>query len=228
MKASLPRSLKEAAAEGREQAILACRVRVTLPTGLWLQALTAAHPDVHAEVMDRMELGNGLTMLEVQLPPSQGRGWSEEIRGLPGVHDLELIDAAGGAQIFRVTFRGRTFLPLLKELKLLRHFPFPVQEGVATWTVVGPEGRVREMLKKLQRQASGVRVEAVHHGPVPRGSPLLTPRQQEILHRAMVEGYFDVPRRISLTDLAQRIGVAISTLSVTLAVIEKKILEGRA
>jgi hypothetical protein len=53
----------------------------------------------------------------------------------------------------------------------------------------------------------------------------MTPRQQEILQRALAAGYFDVPRRISLTELAVRIGVATSTLSVTLAVIEKKIVE---
>jgi predicted DNA binding protein len=41
----------------------------------------------------------------------------------------------------------------------------------------------------------------------------------------MIEGYFDVPRRISLTRLATKVGVATSTLSVTLALIEKKILE---
>ncbi len=41
----------------------------------------------------------------------------------------------------------------------------------------------------------------------------------------MAEGYFEVPRRISLTKLAPKIGVSMSTLSVTLAVIEKKILE---
>jgi predicted DNA binding protein len=175
-----------------------------------------------------MELGDGLTMLEVHIQSPQGGSCAEEVRALPGVEALEVIDATEGSEVLRVSFRGKTFLPLIKQLKLLRHFPFPIQDGVATWTVVGPEGKVRELLKKLETEAAGVKVEAVHHGPLPRGSPLLTPRQQEILHRAMIEGYFDVPRRISLTELAQRMGVAISTLSVTLAVIEKKIVEGHA
>ncbi|MGI0054942.1 MAG: helix-turn-helix domain-containing protein [Thermoplasmata archaeon] len=71
-------------------------------------------------------------------------------------------------------------------------------------------------------------VESVHHGSLARTPSTLTVRQEEILRRALAEGYFDVPRRISLTALAPKIGVAMSTLSVTLAVIEKKILEPRA
>ncbi len=170
----------------------------------------------------------GLTMLEVLILSHGGGGWGEEIRALPGVHNVELIDATQGAQVFRVFFRGKTFIPLLKRLGIVRHFPFPIENGVAKWTVVGPEGKVRSLLKRLGDEASGFYVEAVRHGSVPRGSPLLTPRQQEVLRRAMAEGYFDVPRRISLTELAPKLGVTISTLSVTLAVIEKKILEPHA
>ena len=172
-----------------------------------------------------MEVGKGLTMVEVHVSSEGGGGWSEEVRTLPGVKDVELIDATEGSETFRVFFRGRTFITLLKRLGLVRHFPFPIHDGVATWTVVGPEGKVRLLLKQLERQGTGIHVDAVRHGPLARGSPLLTPRQQQVLHRAMAEGYFDVPRRISLTELAPKLGVAISTLSVTLAVIEKKILE---
>lgn len=179
-------------------------------------------------VLNRMEVGNGLTMLEVHLSAPAGGGWGEEIRSLPGVRDVELLEASSGSETCRVYFRGKTFLPLLKRLRLVRHFPFPVQNGVATWTLVGPEKKVHALLKALEADEGRAQVEAVRHGPLSEGPGLLTPRQQEVLRRAMAEGYFDVPRRISLTELAAKMGVAISTLSVTLAVIEKKILEPHA
>ena len=180
------------------------------------------------DVLNRMEVGKGVTMLEVHLSAPGGGGWAAEIRDLPGVQDVELLDSTVGSETCRVYFRGRTFLPLLKRLRLVRHFPFPVQKGVATWTVVGPEPKVRALLKALEAEQGRLEVEAVHHGPWSDVQGLLTNRQQEVLRRAMAEGYFDVPRRISLTDLAAKMGVAISTLSVTLAVIEKKILEPHA
>ncbi len=208
--------------------VLSCRLKVWLPEGMWLQAFTTSHPDVRIEVQDRMEVGRGLVLMELQvLGPAHG-GWSEEIRGLPGVRDVELISASEGSELCRVVFRGRGFLPLLKRLRLLRHLPFPVQAGVATWTVVGPGRKVRRLLDELARESTRVHVEAIHPGALAKGSTGLTARQQEILRRAMAEGYFDVPRRISLTALAPKIGVALSTLSVTLAVIERKVLEPHA
>jgi predicted DNA binding protein len=205
--------------------ILSCRVRVSLPDELWFTEFTRSNPDVRLDILDRLELGNGLTMLEVRVVSSAEGHWTDEIRSLKGVREVELIDAAGGSETCRVIFRGKTFIPLIKQLKLLRHFPFPIQDGVATWTVVGPDRKVKEMIRVLETTTEGTQVIAIRHGPLPGGLALLTPRQQEILRIAMAEGYFDVPRRISLTQLAGKLGVALSTLSVTLAVIEKKILE---
>lgn len=224
-----PKTPREGRALAGRSSVLSCRLKVTLPPTLWLTAFTMAHPEVRLEVRDRMELGKGLTLFDVSVQSENGEGgWSEELRRFTGVKDVELVDASEGSESCRVVYRGKTFIPLLKELKLLRHFPFPVQSGVATWTVVGPEERVRALLKALENEAAGVQVDAVHHGPLPTATSILTPRQQQILRRAIAEGYFDVPRRISLTELAPKIGVAISTLSVTLAVIEKKIVEPAA
>lgn len=205
--------------------LLSCRIKVTMPETLWMQQFTTDHPEVRLDVLDRLELGAGLTLLEVRVVSPQEGNWSEEIRSLKGVQDVEVVAASGGSETCRVYFRGTTFIPLIKRLRLLRHFPFPIENGVATWTVVGPSSKVKQLLRVLESDTPGVQVDAVRHGPLPENLALLTPRQHEILRIAMREGYFDVPRRISLTELAPKVGVAISTLSVTLAVIEKKILE---
>ena len=205
--------------------VVSCRLKVTLPKELWLRTFTVNHPEVRLDVLDRLELDGGATLFEVQIQPGEGGRWREEIRSLPRVEEVELIEATESSAVFRVYYRGRTFVPILKRLKLLRHFPFPVRNGVAAWTVVGPEDKVRELLNELAHNSTGLQLEAIHRGPPPRRPTLLTPRQEEILRQAMTEGYFDVPRRISLTDLAEKLGLAISTLSVTLAVIEKKIVE---
>ncbi|EQD61199.1 Bacterio-opsin activator, HTH domain protein [mine drainage metagenome] len=70
-------------------------------------------------------------------------------------------------------------------------------------------------------------LEAVRHTDPTRASGRLTPHQEDLLKRAMAAGYFEVPRQITLTALSQRLGLAPSTLSETLAKVEKKLLEHR-
>ncbi len=164
-------------------------------------------------------------MMDARVDGSSQGGWREEIRRLPGVAEVELIDATDQSALYRVVYRGDPFVPLLRRLRLLRHLPIPIRQGVATWRIVGPETRVRALLRALESSGVVFAVEALRHGAVDVVPASLTPRQREVLRQALSEGYFDVPRRISLTKLAAKVGVAISTLSVTLAVIERKILE---
>lgn len=209
----------------RVLAIRSCRIQVALDPRKWLGGFSTAHPTIRLEVVDRLEIGDGVTMFEVRLVGDDGSGWEREIRSRPGVEEVEVLAAADGEEVLRVFFRGRTFIPMLRSLRLVRHFPFPVQNGVATWTVVGSSEKVQELLRRLKTDAKGFRVDSIRHGDSRGGHSVLTPRQKDLLERALAEGYFDVPRRISLTKLAPKIGVASSTLSVSLAVIEKKLLE---
>lgn len=206
-------------------ATVSCRIQVTLPRGVWMQRFSTAHPSVRLDVLDRLELGRGLVLFEIRVSSDEPTSWTEELRKLPHVREVELIDATGSSGTYRVLFAGRTFLPIAKRLRLLRQFPFPIQNGVATWTVVGSETKIRALLRSLEASGSTVRIEAIRRGALRDVSEGLTERQQQVLRRAIADGYFDVPRRISLTELAGRIGVATSTLSVSLALIEKKIVE---
>lgn len=186
---------------------------------------TRAHPDLRLELVDRLEVGRHLILLELRLTSDERIDWGKKLRELPSVKEAEFLEATGNSEVYRVLITDRTFLPIVKKLKLFRHFPIPIQNGVASWAVVGPESKVRGLLATLETSHIHYELVSVRSGPLQRLSSSLTPRQQEILRRALAEGYFDVPRRVSLTRLAPKIGVATSTLSVTLAIIEKKIVE---
>ncbi len=53
----------------------------------------------------------------------------------------------------------------------------------------------------------------------------LTERQEQVLGKALEQGYFEFPRRISLTGLSELVGVRPSTLSEILRGAERRVLE---
>jgi len=91
---------------------------------------------------------------------------------------------------------------------------------VAYKVFLGNEG-VPLLLSRLSKGGVGYTVRDI--GPV---SPdfKLTSRQLGILRSAMEMGFYDFPRRISLTELAGKIGIKPSTLSEILRAAEKNIL----
>jgi len=54
---------------------------------------------------------------------------------------------------------------------------------------------------------------------------VLTARQEQILGTALAQGYFEFPRKISLTNLSELVGVRPSTLSEILRSAERRVLE---
>ena len=102
---------------------------------------------------------------------------------------------------------------------MIPHTPFEVRDGWVEWTVSCAREKVRDLLSGFDDESIPYRLLST------RGvtSRLLTPRQRFVFDSAMKEGYYDVPRRITLTELAVVLNVAKSTLSAQLHRIESTV-----
>lgn len=84
-----------------------------------------------------------------------------------------------------------------------------VKEGVILYTLLVPNtSSLRELLSNLIQ--SGVKVTVLNISEV--SDAVLTERQIEILKLAYKLGYFDSGRKITLTQLAEKLGVSAPTL----------------
>jgi len=66
------------------------------------------------------------------------------------------------------------------------------------------------------------RIHSLSNDTAPR---LLTVRQREVFDLAVMHGYYDTPRKITLTELAGKAGVSKSTLCEMVHLIEKHIID---
>ena len=92
----------------------------------------------------------------------------------------------------------------------------------ATWRfIVRKNSDFRQVLSRLEREGIETRIEAV--SPLDQRATL-TGRQKEIIATAVARGYFEFPRKVSLTELSQLVGVKPSTLSEILRSAERRII----
>lgn len=196
-----------------EVPIRAC-LDVEVPGALWVARVSRDHPGLRVEVLSLLPLGAEAVVL-VRLQGPDVPAALEDIRLHPSV--VESQQVAREPAVVRVKMRGPHPLGALMSSEALLEFPFPIQNGNATWSLVCPRPRLEVLLGRLRGMEVPFEVRSIEPYRSPEG---LTPRQQEILDAAYREGYFEVPRRITLTHLAERLGVAKSTLSETLRRIE--------
>jgi hypothetical protein len=207
---------------GRSDKLAICRLRVVVPENHWLFDLSRKHPDVVFDIMGNLDLGSGERYSDVRVRSVQPIDWIDEFRAIKGMLLVEHIGTRGGTADLRVKVMKNALFALMDDLNIVWRLPCSVKNGVFPMMVSGSEGNIHKLLKAAKARSMSVVVEAVHHAE--NGAvELLTTRQAAVFSLAMAAGYFDVPRRITLTDLAAKIGVAGSSLSEILAIVEKKL-----
>jgi predicted DNA binding protein len=202
-----------------------CRLRIRLPPSAWAASFSRDNPDVAVVILSRHDLDRRRSLTEVRLHVPGPGPWMEEVRALPLVEDVELLSREPTSFQFRVVHRTSVIVPIFRELQLERRFPFTIRGGEASWVVVAPEGKLRTLIVRLRERAPAVTLESVRHSALHQPVGPLTPRQSDLLHRAIAAGYFEIPRKVTLTELARILDLAPSTLSEGLAVVEKKLVE---
>lgn len=108
------------------------------------------------------------------------------------------------------------------------------EDGWERWTILAPD---REAANRTFHELQSIGdVDVVSLTDADLGSLLttvtkaqaaiedLSPRQREILTRAVAEGYYDTPRQVDLTDLAEADETSVSTVGEHLQRSEGKIL----
>ena len=210
--------LQEVAPPEHSMGVQQVRIEVRLPEGHWAGDVTRSHP-------------SAVLRIEEHMPLRKGRGTakaacSEDIASTvgqhPGIEEVRSFDQ----QHFAVDIiaGGGGFLKPLLTVGVIPHTPFEVRDGWVDWTIACAQGKVRELVAGFDQENIPYRLLST------RGvsSRMLTPRQRLVFDAATQEGFYDVPRRISLTALAAKLDVAKSTLSAQLQRIESTVIHAFA
>ena len=100
--------------------------------------------------------------------------------------------------------------------------PLNSENQPASWRFIARKtSDFRQVLARLAKEGIETRIEDV--APLERRATL-TGRQKEIMATAVAQGYFEFPRKISLTGLSELVGVKPSTLSEILRSAERRIM----
>ena len=101
-----------------------------------------------------------------------------------------------------------------------------MRDGQVKITFLGSTKQVRGFIKIVEAAGVRYRVVSLTDAKFPPHSPIsrLTEKQRRALITAYTLGYYDVPKKIGLVQLAERLDLALSTLDVHLRKAEHRLL----
>jgi len=111
----------------------------------------------------------------------------------------------------------------------MTYLPIVVERGIQTHTVLAPSNDVlSKMLHMLRERFSYVRIKRVRSTPTTIFGPKLTPKQSKAFNLAWNSGYYKIPRRCTIEELGEKLGIKRVAMQERLRRAEQRILSAYA
>lgn len=99
----------------------------------------------------------------------------------------------------------------------------PLTDDIIEWTVIAPNATyIKNMIERLKREGYGVERKLLSD---PKADTALTRKQDEVMRYAFDNGYYEIPKKISIEELCEKFDCSKSTMSVLMRSAEKKVIE---
>jgi predicted DNA binding protein len=199
-------------------------ISIRLPEGHWAGDISRGNHNITFQLVEHMALSKGRGSVRIL---ARGRGFQklkEDLLSHRGIESVLIHDEGSDSIEVNLTISkgGGGFLRPLIESEVLPNTPFEIRDGWVDWIFDTDNSHMKNLIKKMKE--SGLQ-HKIHSVSKKGGTRLLTIRQREIFDLAIEEGYYETPRRITLTNLATKAGISKSTICEITHVIERKIIE---
>lgn len=195
---------------------------ITVPRSVWIGELTRSYPETRFRVLAAATADDsGVARIELVGPDPEAV--CEEMQSYDAVTDLEIFEAEPEHYRIQIETTMAILLRAIEGSGVPLETPFEVQEGNLKLEATVPQHRLSKLGEQLGEFGIPFSIERIQHEM--ESDDLLTDRQQWLLYEAIDRGYYDTPRRITLTELAEELDIAASTCSEVLHRAEEGVLK---
>lgn len=198
------------------------KLRITVPEGIWIGALSRECASAEFRILTAFpkERG-GIAVAEITDPDPES-----VVRAMDRydeVTNIEPLQRTSDSILVQFETSDPFLLLPVRKAGTPIELPFTVSAGEVDWEITATQDRLSELGDQLREFDITFDVKSVTHRV--ETAQLLTDKQTRLVQRAVETGYYDTPRRVTLTELAADLGIAKSTCSETLHRAEEKIIK---
>ena len=201
------------------------RISIELPSDSLGGDFSRAHPEIRYEIRNRMTVAGGRLLLEIAARGPGAGTYVEQVRRTRGVKTVQVYRETAESAVFRIVQLIPVVDRVIAKHRILTKYPILLESGTLRFETVAEAAQVRGLLRELRKRVGPSRVEAVRRGSFSPRTLNLTPAQDRVFREALAQGFFSVPRGISVTELAARLGRSKSTVSVDLSNIRRRFID---
>lgn len=144
-----------------------------------------------------------------------------EIRNHPSVGGIKVQSREPGLVSLIVDVVRCRACEVLMKAKAFMVFPVHIHKGRMRWLIVTDDNRtIGKISKELEDHGCDLHTERI---TALDEKGILTSRQERVIQEALTNGFFDYPRKTDSEELAEKLGISVSTLSEILRAAQRRI-----
>ncbi|MHA1728417.1 MAG: helix-turn-helix domain-containing protein [Promethearchaeota archaeon] len=202
--------------------IVQIKFKLGIPSIKWMSVLSKKYTHITFSILSMLPLGNNLGNIIVSI---EGIGVQDVILDLKRLFSELLYTVlfnSNQSVLLNANIKDPKILKKLVKIGIPVRYPIIIKGGIASIELIAERGKLDNFLNEMEDLSLDFSIKRL--GPYNK-TVLLTERQKEILTKAFNMGYFEIPRRISLSNLAAEFSISPSSLSETLRRINKSLAE---
>ena len=205
------------------------RIKIKFPDKLWISDLFKNFPDMKMEISYFLpydlekSIGNSI----IEIMHYNIDSIIQEIRNHPSVFELSILEQEDKKVKFNIKTKDPYLLYAVIKCGVLINFPVRVKDGYAYWRLISSRKSIDQLLTLFEQKNIDFELLRIGKSPylLEDEKHKLTYNESNVLDKAISLGFFEIPRNISLEELANKLGKSKSALSVMLRkIIKKKVM----
>ena len=197
-------------------------IEVELPEGHWAGDASRGFHDTFVRIEEHMPLSEERGTARITLHGARPREMFEWLKAHPNVLQLTEYETETDETVHAaiVVSKVSALHRPIQQTFVIPRTPFEVRHSKVLWAIATTSDQARALLSALRET---VRYEVKSYGAT-KEDRLLTARQRQVFDEALRKGYYDAPRKLTLTQLAGELEMSKSTLCEMLHLIEYQII----
>lgn len=199
------------------------KISAQIPEVMWVHEVSTDHPDTVFRVVSALPGdGYGVGVVEIE-----GGAYEEALEEIPQqrmISGMEVLqkDDENGKALVQIRTNEHLILQRASNSGIPIEMPFEIQDGVGEWELRTSHDSLSELGSAFD--SMGINYTIEHVRDFKSDADLLTEKQREVVEKAYELGYYDTPREVSLSEVADHLGIAKSTCSETLHRVEERVM----
>jgi predicted DNA binding protein len=202
------------------------RIKIKFPEKIWISELFKSFPDARMEIQYFLpyDLENSIGNSIIEVTHYDLKNIINLIEDHESVLEFSILEQEDNRMKFNVKTHDPYLLYALIKCGVLVDFPVNVRQGNAYWRLIASRDRIDQLLTIFDDRKIDYELLRIGNSPYNLEDEVhkLTLEESNVLNEAINRGFFEIPREISLEDLANHLGKSKSALSVMLRKIIKK------